>query len=134
MEINKIGIFDSGVGGLTVYKEIRQSLPEIDIVYFGDTARVPYGSKTKKTIISYSVENVKFLISKEVQCVVVACNTASAYSLNILRKLFNIPIIGVIDFGVEMAGRSTKNKKIAVIGTEATIKKWCISKKNKKIR
>lgn len=117
-----IGIFDSGVGGLTVAREIIKQLPNESIVYFGDTARVPYGSKSKDTIIRYSQQIVRFLKTKEVKAIVVACNTASAFALDTLEKELDIPIIGVVKPGAKTAVESTKNKKIGIIGTEGTIK------------
>jgi glutamate racemase len=116
-----IGMFDSGVGGLTVMREILQALPHEDIVYFGDTARVPYGNKSSETIIRYSIENAIFLMEKNVKVLVVACNTASAYSIAKLQKIFNIPVIGVIEPGVQKAVQATRNRHVAVIGTRATI-------------
>lgn len=116
-----IGVFDSGVGGLTVAREIMRNLPGENIVYFGDTARVPYGSKSKATIIRYSREIVRFLLSKKVKAIVIACNTASAYALEDIRKELDIPIIGVIQPGAKVACGTTKNGRIGVIGTEATI-------------
>lgn len=91
-----IGVFDSGVGGLTVAKEIIAQMPNESIVYFGDTARVPYGSKSKDTIIKYSGQIVKFLQTKNVKAIVIACNTASAFALDILKTEIDIPIMGVI--------------------------------------
>lgn len=117
-----IGVFDSGVGGLTVAREIMRQLPNESIVYFGDTARVPYGSKSETTIIRYSRQIIRFLLTKEVKAIVIACNTASALALDAVRKEFKIPIIGVVAPGVRAAREETINKKIGVIGTEATVK------------
>ncbi len=117
-----IGIFDSGVGGLTVFKEIVKEYPESDIFYLGDTARVPYGNKSKETIIRYSLECGEFLKSLNIDVLVIACNTASSYALPILRKYLDIPVIGVVLPGVKTALKKTKNKKIGVIGTLATIR------------
>ena len=116
-----IGVFDSGIGGLTVLKEIRKVLPNEKIYYFGDTARVPYGEKTKELIIRYSKEIVEFLLEKDVSAIVVACNTATALALKELKEIFKIPIIGVIEAGARTAINTTKNGKIGVIGTKATI-------------
>ena len=116
-----IGVFDSGVGGLTVLKEIRKVLPNEKIYYLGDTARVPYGEKTKDLIIRYSKQIVEFLLEKKVSAIVVACNTATSLALDELNDTFKTPIIGVIDAGVKTALYTTKNKKIGVIGTKATI-------------
>ena len=117
-----IGVFDSGVGGLTVAREIMRNLPKEDIVYFGDTARVPYGSKSKDNIIRYSRQIINFLQTKGVKAIVIACNTASALALDTVKEEFNIPIIGVVEPGAKAALQITENKKIGVIGTEATVK------------
>lgn len=117
-----IGVFDSGIGGLTVLKEIRKVLPNEKIYYLGDTARVPYGEKTKELIVRYSKEIVEFLLEKEVSAIVVACNTATALALKELKETFKIPIIGVIEAGARTAINTTKSNKIGVIGTKATIK------------
>ncbi len=116
-----IGVFDSGVGGLTVVKRLISALPNESIVYFGDTARVPYGSKSNDTVIEYSIQNTKFLLQKNVKTVVVACNTASSIAIDVLKKQFDIPIIGMIEPGSISAISNTRNKKIGVIGTRATI-------------
>ena len=116
-----IGLFDSGIGGLTVLSEIEKLLPHEELVYLGDTARVPYGTKSRETVIRYSVENTRFLLSKNVKAVVVACNSASAVSVPDLREEFDIPILGVIEAGAEEAMRVTGNGSIGVIGTYATI-------------
>lgn len=117
-----IGVFDSGRGGLTVAREIFRQLPNEKIVYFGDTARVPYGSKSKETVIRYSRQIVRFLLTKNVKAIVVACNTASAFALEELKKEFDIPIIGVIRPGAKTAVENTTTKRIGVIGTEGTIR------------
>jgi len=117
-----IGIFDSGIGGLTVVKEIVNLLPGEKLVYLGDTARVPYGIKSKDTVIRYALSNAEFLLSKGIKILVVACNTASAYSLDTLKEKLSIPVIGVIDPGAKKAAESTRNGKIAVIGTPSTIR------------
>lgn len=116
-----IGVFDSGIGGLTVVKELIKQLPNENIIYFGDTARVPYGTKSNETILQYSIQNTNFLLSKNVKMIVVACNTSSAVALDEIRTRVNIPIVGVIEPGAESAIKKTRNKKIAVIGTTATI-------------
>lgn len=118
---NPIGVFDSGIGGLTVFKELMQILPNENIIYFGDTARVPYGTKSEQTIKEYSIQNTKFLLSKNVKAIVIACNTSSAVALSEIQSLTQIPVIGVIKPGSEAAAKITKNKKVAVIGTTATI-------------
>ena len=117
-----IGVFDSGIGGLTVAREIMRQMPRERIIYFGDTARVPYGSKSEDTILRYSRQIIRFLMSKEVKAIVIACNTASAYALSTVEHEFDIPIIGVIHAGALTAARATRNGKIGVIGTEATIR------------
>ncbi len=117
-----VGVFDSGVGGLTVAREIMRQLPEENIVYFGDTARVPYGSKSQDNIIRFSRQIIHFLQSKKVKAIVIACNTASALALDTVKDEIDIPIIGVIVPGARAALKETKNGKIGVVGTEATIK------------
>jgi len=119
---NPIGIFDSGVGGLTVLRAIKKMLPMEQLIYLGDTARVPYGNKSKETIVRYSIENTKFLMQFNIKMLVIACNTSTAMSIEILRNMFQIPIIGVIEPGAKRAVEVTKNKRIGVIGTVATIK------------
>ena len=121
MKTAPIGIFDSGVGGLTVMREVVKQLPNEKIVYFGDTARVPYGSKSAKTIIHFSEQIIRFLKTKEVKAIVIACNTASALSLDAVRDEFDIPIIGVVVPGARAAVSMSENKKVGVIGTEATV-------------
>ena len=121
MRNNPIGVFDSGVGGLTVVKQLTKEMPSEDIIYFGDTARVPYGTKSASTIKKFSIENVLFLLNFNVKLVIIACNTSSAIGLPFLSKYFSVPIIGVIKPGVKAAMRSTRNGCIGVIGTTATI-------------
>lgn len=122
MDNSPIGVFDSGIGGLTVVKELMQELPYEDIVYFGDTARVPYGTKSPSTVIRFSLENILFLLKHDVKLIVIACNTASSIALPVIHKHFKVPIIGVIGPGAKEAVYATKNKRIGVIGTKATIK------------
>jgi len=117
-----IGVFDSGVGGLTVLKALKELLPSENLIYFGDTARVPYGTKSPRTIIRYSLENTKLLMSFDVKMVVVACNTSSSYALEILKSEFPFPVIGVVRPGAKLAVRRSRSGRIGVIGTEATIK------------
>ncbi|MDO4312093.1 MAG: glutamate racemase [Eubacteriales bacterium] len=117
-----IGVFDSGVGGLTVAREIMRQLPDENIVYFGDTARLPYGSKSKESIIRFSRQIIRFLQTKNVKAIVIACNTATAMALETVQQEFDTPIIGVIVPGARAAVQETKNKKIGVIGTEGTIR------------
>lgn len=116
-----IGVFDSGIGGLTVVKELIRQLPYEDIVYLGDTARVPYGTKSESTVIRFTLENILFLLRQEVKLIVIACNTSSSIALRIAKKHFKIPIIGVISPGAKEAAYATRNKRIGVIGTPATI-------------
>ncbi|MDE7324894.1 MAG: glutamate racemase [Lachnospiraceae bacterium] len=123
-----VGVFDSGVGGLTVAKEIMGRLPGERILYFGDTARVPYGSKSKETVTEYSRQIMRFLISQEVKVVVVACNTASALAIDAMRREFEVPILDVVDPGARTAAEVTKNGSIGVIGTEGTIRSGMYSK------
>jgi len=117
-----IGVFDSGIGGLTVLREITRLLPSENTVYLGDTARVPYGSKSKETVERYSVEDANFLVRHNIKLLVTACNTASAYALQRLKKELDMPVIGVIEPGARAAVAATKVNKIGVIGTEGTIK------------
>ena len=114
-------MFDSGVGGLTVAREIMRNIPNERIVYFGDTARVPYGSKSRDTVLRYSRQIIRFLRTQGVKAIVVACNTASAYALEEIKKELDIPIIGVVKPGARVACRATRNHRIGVIGTEATV-------------
>lgn len=117
-----IGVFDSGVGGLTVVKEIMEQLPREAIIYFGDTARVPYGSKSEETVVRYSRQIIRFLLEKGAKTIAIACNTASAVALEQVKKEFEVPIIGVVKPGAKAAAEVTRNGKIGVIGTEATIR------------
>ena len=116
-----IVVFDSGVGGLTVVREIMRQIPNERIVYFGDTARVPYGSKSKETVTRYSRQIIRFLKTQDVKAIVIACNTASAYALDEIEQEMDIPTIGVVKPGARVALDATRNGKIGVIGTEATI-------------
>lgn len=124
-----IGVFDSGIGGLTVVKKLQESLPDERLVYFGDTARVPYGSKSNSTIIEYSLQDAAFLIKKNVKMIVVACNTASSVALPAIREKFNIPVIGMIESGTDLALKTTKTGRIGVIGTYSTINNKAYSQK-----
>ena len=116
-----IGVFDSGVGGLTVAREIMRQMPNEKIIYFGDTARVPYGSKSKETVTRYSLQIARFLQTFQVKTIVVACNTASAYARDELEQEVDIPVLGVVKPGARTAVDVTRNGKIGVIATEATI-------------
>ena len=126
-----IGVFDSGLGGLTVVKELFAALPRESIVYFGDTARVPYGTKSRETIIRYSREIVAVLLKHKVKMIVVACNTASSLALDVLKKECSIPIIGVIDPGAKKAALSTNSKKVGIIATQSTIRSGKYAKRLK---
>lgn len=122
-----IGIFDSGLGGLTVFREIRKILPKEDLIYFGDTARVPYGNKSKETVLRYSTEISKFLTGKGVKIIVVACNTSSGLALEYLQRKKKVPIFGVIEPGAKKAVAVSSAGNIAVIGTSATIRSGAYS-------
>lgn len=124
-----IGIFDSGLGGLTAYKEVRKLLPTEDIVYFGDTGRVPYGSRSKEVITKYALQDMRFLMTKNIEAVLVACGTVTSTAIDVLKKNWYIPIIGVVESACETAARLTKNKKVGVIATAATIKSGAFEKK-----
>jgi len=128
-----IGIFDSGMGGLTVVKEVIANLSNEKIVYFGDTARVPYGPKSKETVIRFSIENILFLLNHNVKLIIVACNTASSVALADIEKNFKVPIMGVIEPGVKEALRISKNKRIGIIGTKTTIKSMAYERQLKKL-
>ncbi|MCM1287527.1 MAG: glutamate racemase [Clostridium sp.] len=117
-----IGVFDSGVGGLTVVREIMRQLPSENIVYFGDTARVPYGSKSKQTVLKFSKQIVRFLMTKNVKAIVFACNTASALALEDMRDEMKLPVVGVVRPGAKMAVEMSKTKSVGIIATEGTIK------------
>lgn len=116
-----IGIFDSGLGGLTVVKEFFKKLPQYDVVYFGDTARTPYGNKGPEVIEQYAHEDAQFLLNKGADLIIIACNTVSSVAYPGLKKKFNLPIFEVINPAVAAAVKATKNKKIGVIGTRATV-------------
>ncbi len=123
-----IGVFDSGIGGLTVVRQIRRVLPHEDIIYLGDTARVPYGTKSPSTVIRFACEDTQFLLRQNVKAVVVACNTASAWALPTLERTFEVPIFGVILPGARAALERTRNRRIGVIGTNATIRSQAYNK------
>ncbi|MBI4949544.1 MAG: glutamate racemase [Deltaproteobacteria bacterium] len=122
MTKNPIGVFDSGIGGLTVLREITRLLPDENTIYLGDTARVPYGSKSKETIERYSFEVASFLMRHDIKFLVAACNTASALAVPKLTLKLGIPVLGVIEPGAKAAVSATRNKRIGVIGTEGTIR------------
>ncbi len=117
----RIGVFDSGLGGLTVVKALLEQLPDPLLTYFGDTARVPYGTKSQATIIRFSEENIRFLLTLDVEMIVIGCHTASSLALDRMHQLFDLPIFGVVDPGAKKAVELTRNKKIGVIGTKSTI-------------
>ncbi|QXE89748.1 glutamate racemase [Geomonas subterranea] len=128
-----IGIFDSGVGGLTVLKEVVQTLPQEDTIYLGDTARVPYGTKSPETVIRYSRQIARYLLNRDIKLLVVACNTASAVALAALQQEFDIPIVGVIEPGARAAAAATRTGKVGVIGTAATVASSAYTKAIKRI-
>lgn len=134
MKNRPIGIFDSGLGGLTVLKAVSALLPNENVIYFGDTAHVPYGSKSKKTVTAYSLEIAKFLTARDIKILVIACNTASAVAADVIRKHFPIPVVDVITPGSRLACETTKTGKIAVIGTEGTIRSGAYTKAVHKIK
>lgn len=121
MDSRAIGVFDSGLGGLCSVRELEKLLPKEHIIYFGDTGRVPYGTKSEEIIKKYAAQDVRFLLSHNVKAVLAACGTVSSVALDGLRDAFDVPVFGVIDGAAERASSLSKNKKIAVIGTEATI-------------
>ena len=124
-----IGVFDSGVGGLTVVKQLMKKLPSENIIYFGDTARIPYGTKSEEIVRRFALEDSFFLLEKNVKIVVVACNTASSVAVSMLQTILDVPVIGVIEPGAEAAVRNSRNRKIGVIGTAATIRSSSYRKK-----
>lgn len=128
-----IGIFDSGIGGLTVVKETIKALPSEDIVYFGDTARVPYGNKSRQTVIKFSLENVKFLLRFGVKLIVVACNTSSSLALQALKRKFKVPILEVISPAVNKACQISANGRIGIIATRATVASGCYQRQIKRM-
>ncbi len=122
MKRRPIGVFDSGVGGLTVLKQLSLRMPRERLIYLGDTARLPYGTKSKETVLKYSMRNASFLLEKGVKCLVVACNTASSLSLDELGEKFDMPIVGVIEPGAKKAASTSRVRKVGVIGTLATVR------------
>lgn len=122
MSDRAIGVFDSGVGGLTVFKELLELLPDEQLVYLGDTARVPYGTKSPRTVLRYALEAAGFLVGQQVKMLVVACNTASSVALPALEEQFSLPVVGVIEPGARRAVQLTRNRRVGVIGTEGTVK------------
>ncbi len=116
-----IGVFDSGIGGLTTVRELFQCLPGESVMYFGDTARLPWGNKSRDTVTRFSVEIASFLVRQHVKCVVVACNTASSHALEALRERFGVPVIGVIEPAARAAIAASPRGRIGVVGTLATV-------------
>lgn len=133
MDNRAIGIFDSGLGGLTVLKAISEIMPNENIIYFGDSKRTPYGSKSKDSIIKFSIQDVKFLLKNNVKAIVIACNTVSSNAINQLREQFDVPFIEVIKPGALYSAKTTKNNIIGVIGTKATIESKAYEKEIKQI-
>ncbi len=129
-----IGVFDSGMGGLTAIKQIVKMMPHEDIIYFGDTGRVPYGTRSKETIIKYSCQDVRFLLSKGVDAILIACGTVSANAIEILRSEFSVPIFGVVEAAAEKACELTENGKVGIIGTNATVKSGAYVKHIESVR
>ncbi|MBQ2697139.1 MAG: glutamate racemase [Clostridia bacterium] len=122
MDDRAIGVFDSGLGGLTAVAALRELLPDEDVVYFGDTGRVPYGTRSVETIERYAAQDVRFLLGEDIKCIVVACGTVSSVALPGLFHLTEVPVLGVIDAAVEAAAAATRSGRIGVVGTNATIK------------
>jgi glutamate racemase len=119
--VSRIGIFDSGVGGLTVQRAVLEALPGADTIYLGDTARVPYGTKSAETVTQYSLRNARFLARHGIEVLVVACNTASAVALPALRAELDVPVIGVVEPGARVAARASRTGRIGIIGTQGTV-------------
>ena len=128
-----VGVFDSGVGGLTVAREILRHLPRENMVYFGDTARVPYGSKSRDTIIRFSQQIIRFLMTRRVKAIVIACNTASALALETVRREFDLPLLGVVSPGARAAVEATRNGRIGVVGTDATVRSGVYTREIKRM-
>ncbi len=121
MDNRPIGVFDSGLGGLTVFKEIADQLPHESLVYFGDSGRAPYGTKSRDTVIKYTLQDIRFLMTHDIKMIVIACNTMSAHSYEFVRRNHDLPIIEVIGAGAVAAVAETRNKKVGIIGTPATV-------------
>lgn len=133
MDNRSIGIFDSGLGGLTVLKEIKEMMPGESLVYFGDNGRAPYGTKSRDTVIKYTLQDINFLLKHDIKMIVIACNTASALSLEKVKENIDLPVVEVIEPGALTGVRNTKNKKIGVIGTTATINSGAYEKAIKRL-
>jgi glutamate racemase len=117
-----IGVFDSGIGGLTVVRALHKAMPQEDIVYLGDTARMPYGTKSPKTIVHFSCEDAQFLMQRQVKAIIAACGTVSSWALPMLQERFSVPVVGVIEPGVQAALKVSRNHRIGVIATNATVR------------
>jgi len=129
-----IGVFDSGIGGLTVVRAVKRHLPDYNILYFGDTARTPYGTKSRETVIQYALEDADLLLQKGAQILVVACNTASSIATETLKERFDVPILEVISPAVKMAVSDPKRRRVGVIGTRATVNSGVYEDKIRAIR
>ena len=132
MNKKPIGVFDSGLGGLTVLKEIHRLMPGENLIYFGDSKRAPYGTKSRETIINFTFQDVRFLLSKGIKALVIACNTISSNALDEIKKEFDIPVIEVISPGAAAGAAASMNKKIGVIGTSATVESDAYKRELKK--
>ena len=129
-----IGIFDSGIGGLTVVRALLKLLPGENFIYLGDTGRYPYGTKSADVVLRYSFENTEFLVDKGIKLLVVACNTSTAVSLDALQARYDVPVIGVIEPGAQAAARATRNRKVGVIATEGTIRSGQYTRALRRVR
>ncbi len=129
-----IGIFDSGIGGLTVVRAVMEQLPGYEIIYFGDTARAPYGSKSAETVVKYALEDTDFLLSKGAKVIVMACNTASSVATKIVAERFDVPIFEVVTPAVELAVKNSKKFRVGIIGTRATVKSGIYEKKIREMK
>lgn len=129
MDNRPIGVFDSGLGGLTVVKELMNKLPDESIIYFGDTGRVPYGTRSSETIIKYAVQDINFLITQNVKAVIIACGTASSVALDYVTEKYDLPVIGVVSSTAKAAVQATVNKRVGIIGTSGTISSGSYEKK-----
>ena len=138
MDTRPIGIFDSGLGGLTILKTLSRALPKEKLIYFGDTVNVPYGSKSKKAVTRFSLDIARFLQTQGVKLIIIACNTASALALAELQKKISVPVIGVIEPGALKAAQSTRNGRVAILATEATVRSQAypraLNRQDKRIR
>ncbi len=121
MSSRPIAVFDSGLGGLSVVRHLRQSMPNESIVYFGDTARVPYGTKSRRTVLHFGLENARFLMQFDPKLIAVACNTASALALDEIREAMPVPVVGVVEPGARAAAMRARGRSVAILGTEATV-------------